>query len=933
MLKYELMRFVSEFKDKENIILKIFVKHFNEIIDELSEMNRFCLSDYITSIIKDIFKGNKDISSYKNVNVELFDERIRDFETNSLLKDLKIAKVFIRGVRGFLDNRQLCIKGDYCQKSGEDAPIIVLEENSSDNSMRRCTSALIFGWNGEGKSSITESLEYVLTGNVEEANRRGKNNVNEYLLNVNSDDGIVEIELVKKISNICKNIKVRRILYKRTKREDALKVEGDQDLRSELENNLEYYETLFSKCFIERNRIEEFILSKGADKKVKYGKLLGLDELGRVVKECWKRANTQFKDEIYESQNKTKEKYLTLEQQVAKISDLRAKFERDFREEKIEGIGFTNDDIKLDNLTVIRESIKNKIIKIEDELKEIENISQLILRIEDLLKQENEFYNCADKEKKMSDKLKQLVEKALEIVDENTSKCPLCGNENLKKGELLGNLKRIKIEIQKNSEYFERKDLINKEKSKLFVDVAKILGEYKDNKELFEKDLKAKVVLQKLKNKMSKDKEILEARKKELEKIQQELMSFENEYRGLLNGFRDFNTLTAELNKQKEEMEKEDQRNQLIQKIKEDIERFEKNLDSYYIKRLNEALSNLSEKIKDYYNRLEENDKFEEVIIKDNEKEISILVKVNNSEPLDPLTILSEGQLRCFGVSILLSVAEKYNLPFLILDDIVNAVDIERRANLIDIIKEYIKVRKIQLLITTHDKLFVERILNSIGGNVSRMIKVFIFKGKCNLIETEKSSFDFIEKIRESIEKKDCRTALMYMRIVLESTLYEIAKGKKITFSEKITGYSLERILTDLSNDSKTKELEAAREYFLREVSTPDGNYKINWMIINQEHHFWSEQSINLDCKILNEMFDWIKAIKQLEGYLKNKNKLIQTINYIKNNKPNVKEKEVINGSIPNEEVTILKKLEWLDDMGAWTSNAVLFVEKFGDRL
>lgn len=292
MLKYELMRFISHFEDKNNIILKIFVKHFEEIMDILSTKDKYCLSNFISNAAREIINGKRNISDYEIVKLDTYDEKNRTFEENKLLDKLKISEVYINGIRGFGDISQECnsVNNDCYEK-----PNIVLEVKSKSKNVT-ATSALIFGWNGEGKSSFTESLEFALCGNVEEANRRNKK-CNAYLLNANCENGFVKIKLIK-LYRPPKELIIKRFLSNKSKGKSEIEVKGNEDLKSELEKNLEYYEALFSKCFIERNRIEEFILAKSSGMKEKYGQLVGLAELNYVITNCWKNADSQLKEQF-----------------------------------------------------------------------------------------------------------------------------------------------------------------------------------------------------------------------------------------------------------------------------------------------------------------------------------------------------------------------------------------------------------------------------------------------------------------------------------------------------------------------------------------------------------------------------------------------------------------------------------------------------------
>jgi len=240
---------------------------------------------------------------------------------------------------------------------------------------------------------------------------------------------------------------------------------------------------------------------------------------------------------------------------------------------------------------------------------------------------------------------------------------------------------------------------------------------------------------------------------------------------------------------------KEQQTNQLKDSFLKDIKEFEQALNDFYIEELSAELKDISHLIKEYYNKFETNEKMETVELKDSEKEFKFYIQFTKNGPkLDPLRVLSEGQLRCFGLAILMSVTRKFNTNFLILDDIVNAIDIEHRSNIINVLCEEMQAPyNKQLIITTHDKLFWEKLVNSVK-NRNRILS-FIFENKCMVIENTKN-IDFEKIIQESIKKKDCRTALVYMRILLENIIYTMADGvADVKFKDKVYKYELSKFL------------------------------------------------------------------------------------------------------------------------------------------
>ena len=71
--------------------------------------------------------------------------------------------------------------------------------------------------------------------------------------------------------------------------------------------------------------------------------------------------------------------------------------------------------------------------------------------------------------------------------------------------------------------------------------------------------------------------------------------------------------------------------------------------------------------------------------------------------------MFSEGHLRSLGLSILLANAKINNLPFVIFDDVVNAIDSDHRANIIEMMVKDPYFENTQQIISTHDRLYWER--------------------------------------------------------------------------------------------------------------------------------------------------------------------------------------------------------------------------------
>jgi len=56
---------------------------------------------------------------------------------------------------------------------------------------------------------------------------------------------------------------------------------------------------------------------------------------------------------------------------------------------------------------------------------------------------------------------------------------------------------------------------------------------------------------------------------------------------------------------------------------------------------------------------------------------------------------------------------KKNNVPFMIFDDVVNAIDAEHRSNIIEILHTDEFLSNKQLILTVHDRLFWEKYCNT----------------------------------------------------------------------------------------------------------------------------------------------------------------------------------------------------------------------------
>lgn len=122
---------------------------------------------------------------------------------------------------------------------------------------------------------------------------------------------------------------------------------------------------------------------------------------------------------------------------------------------------------------------------------------------------------------------------------------------------------------------------------------------------------------------------------------------------------------------------------------------------------------NLSGKVRDYYNVINNGDADFELIeelklpIAPSEK---ITIKMCDGITQDALQILSEGHVRILGLAILLAKAITENMPFIVFDDIVNSIDDDHRDGVASLLVTYPDFADTQMILTCHGELFVSRL-------------------------------------------------------------------------------------------------------------------------------------------------------------------------------------------------------------------------------
>ena len=210
--------------------------------------------------------------------------------------------------------------------------------------------------------------------------------------------------------------------------------------------------------------------------------------------------------------------------------------------------------------------------------------------------------------------------------------------------------------------------------------------------------------------------------------------------------------------------------------------------------------------------------------------------------------MLSEGHLRALGLSILLAMAEKNNFPLIVFDDVVNAIDTDHRSNIIDLFFSDAYLRRIQMVVTTHDRLFWERfcIISDRHPHCDQHTShVLSYTNKGVVVIDHAGGFQ--KKVYLALSVFDVRQALLYCRIWFESMVLEFCIENGVTVTANFNKSQLKKSMyLQVSLEHTFSLVEPFIDYDLSYFNFIK-NDLVNWGGQNQEHHAFDEGSLNFE--------------------------------------------------------------------------------------
>ena len=732
----EYQRFLSLYSnsmsDQELKLASLILSNFSDVESKSSAGG--ARANKLAEIIK---RDGKTVSPYANSEVEV---------TSKKPKISSLKKLSVKGFRGFSEEEYFDLSKNY---------------------------TFIFGLNGTGKSSFCEALEYSLTGKVNEASSKRFDSF-QYTNNKSSPNTSVSLEVEYDNGN------------------------SGSAIQAPLDNEF---------IFVERNRIEAFARVSSytpQGQQQRLSALFGLEEFNSFCSGFNKSIENKLPVfAIKEKELKIKEKEVEKSKLVIdnKNDELRG-FEK--RKDLLLS-RYPNQTLISEVLALLGDETKGLIVRKKEEIEKLTKVQlKSTSKLEAALKKLSAFPELISELIRLSEDVEKYKDEinflelytAIKNMPPNESDCcPACdtplsevtNNPFIKADKQLKLLEQISEKQKKlqtnekeisdllltfssdlkviglkcslnHSEFLAEFDKIKSDIEKKITDANKWNDE---NKEVFSKvttykeDLK---VLEEDYRECSTISELYKAAFKEKSRAENIIKEFDSSNKDLLTA----------VDAEKKEIS-------YYLGYSQAYETFIGKLNAYSEKLPLKLSQSLESQVLNLYNAINKHPYDHEVL-----KSISLPTKPNDGiviEYLDgtkenALRVLSEGHLRCLGLSILLAKNINDNHNVIIFDDVVNAIDDEHRAGIISELFSNPLLSKKQMLLTTHGEDFIKRLENQlVSKGINKKLSRYDFlrnRESREILVEQNLNRHYLVKAENNLNKGLVKDGLMECRRSLE---------------------------------------------------------------------------------------------------------------------------------------------------------------------
>ncbi len=719
---------------------------------------------------------------------------------------IKIKSLYIKGFRGV--------------KEG-----LSLELNSK--------SALLFGDNGTGKSSITDATEWFYKNYVghlvnEEIDRKGGLTALRNIFIADTEKCSVEINFTDDNLNSQKSIILK-------------KSNPEVENSNNSEAFKEYIESSKNENLtLKYGDLTEFVLSTPKNKLDALSKVIGFTKISGirgVLKTAANEIKRSLRSRNYDDEISNRdgqimsllnERVISDEQYINKINEIIKPLNMDFVLTKIEDIN--------NLLSLFKKSDDSAVIEQRVYYNDaISKINDLQNKINNLLVVYEEYYQLFQKIIRDIETLKKIAlgylwSEGLKVLKGSIiekDECPLCflpksREELMKEIELrlttLDPIKKQKIqfddakktvqnildEIKKIIAGIQSNKYFNLEENKTIGDFVKFIEEY------------ISMVSQELSIDILKGQRV-----KTKDEIMFDMIKF-NEISKFCQKRNEFLASNIKGNKILEVQDKItlSRRAYLeIKRLKREKEILEKQKTSMEIiynafvqeqkEKLDEFINNYSQEINDYYQYMHPGEKVENIEIKTTKRDdeligITIESKFFDKSASPPQKYLSESHLNSLGISFFLTSVKAFNEKnqFFILDDIISSFDLNHRKRLSDLLLE--KFSDYQVFILTHERNWFDYMKNIVRGKADWMVNVINWN-ESKGTHLNETLVDLKRTIEQRLADNDKTGLGNLMRKYLEELLKEISEEIDVYVKYRSNELNENRMSNELLSELKSK--------------------------------------------------------------------------------------------------------------------------------
>jgi len=675
-------------------------------------------------------------------------------------------------------------------------------------------SIVLYGDNGTGKSSITDSIEWFFSNKIDHLSSTEINLKSATRNYFAPEEERTEVEINFNNNSL-----------------DATKgfLSNDAPKFSKIDDDFKKFVNDSQKeNFILRHRdLGNFILSPKGDKLKGLLDIIGFSEVTKkkeLLGKVYRSINTEIKKENFENQINTQKSTL-----ISKLS-ANVTSEANLVESVNEKIKNLKLEIKATSLADI-DTVLEKLKKPHNEniLREYEILNKAKTEIE-TIKSEKDFLNTTytnyfnefdliskDVDGIMQTFLAELLDTGKTILKKyhKADSCPLClqPKSNLElQAELEVRLLQIEEASKKKVKFDNARKLLES------VSIERLDRLNIDYTKYFE-DQKPIIDLENLKEKFKKFQENAKIRVVSNEK----LLSLE----GALFQDSDFEfvEMLALKIKQIDAIFKKDSSTQIFadisaardafinikkfEKAREQLENQRKSLEliyNHFIKVLKEGLENFinsfSAKINEYYQFMNPEEPFQNLRLKtigdeDNLDGLTIEFNFKNKIISPPQALFSESHLNCFGISFFLASIDAFgkNSKFIVFDDVISSFDSTHRKRFSELLFE--KSKQFQIILLTHEFEWFKNFVKPQAKGKGWLIKEIAWNDEDGTV-LKLSSNGNEERINELLAEGNTDVVGNMMRIFCENKFKQIAHNLQAKFAFKYGDDNEHRMLDEL---------------------------------------------------------------------------------------------------------------------------------------